>query len=155
MAEENAKGVFVGTTSNGRFDVYVSYDALMAERENTPESEWPTADDWAMDFNGRGEATIVSHDGSPQNDPSQDEFWLGLVDEATADYQRRHREVRVGDRVFELEAWKTDAGMWSSSCRENEHAFYLGGEDDEDSETPEAALDHGEALLRDQIERGN
>lgn len=52
-------GVLVGQTSDGKYEVYVPYESLVEEQENCTEDEWPTADDWAADFNNRHEAKLL------------------------------------------------------------------------------------------------
>lgn len=64
------------------------------------------------------------------------------------------KQITIDGREFTLSVWHADHG-WAPEASEAGVSFYLGGEDDEDCETPEAAIEQAERLLRDQLERGN
>ncbi|MBF6591658.1 MAG: hypothetical protein IVW57_14190 [Ktedonobacterales bacterium] len=62
--------------------------------------------------------------------------------------------ITINGREFTITADEFDYG-WAPVVTEHGKGFYLGGEDDEDDATPEAAIERGKRYILDQIERGN
>lgn len=72
MTEHNVwnevPGGYEGITSDGLRYVWVSDEEMQAEREDCIEEDWPTPDDYAADFNGKGAAIVKPSYVLPSDD---------------------------------------------------------------------------------------
>ena len=66
-------------------------------------------------------------------------------------------QVTLGGENYIIRVWQTEEGGFSPMAFDlrDESDVYIGGEDDEDAETPEAAIELGRRLLNAQYERGS